>query len=66
MIIPQITQAVRNFFAIDWPQVLSAVDNYIDYLAEEIDTAAFSIGGFTLDLSKPSKSLKLIAFDISL
>ena len=58
IIIPWVTQAVRNFFAIDWPQVLSAVDNYIDYLAEEIDTAAFSIGGFTLDLSKPLESVQ--------
>lgn len=58
IIIPWITQAVRNFFAIDWPQVLAAVDNYIDHLVEEIDTAAISIGGFNLDLSKPLETLQ--------
>ena len=58
IIIPWVTQAIRNFFAIDWPQVLAAIDSYIQYLADEIDTASFSIGGFTLDLSKPLETLQ--------
>lgn len=56
--IPVVTQAVRNFFAIDWPQVLSAIDSYIENLSEEIDAASFTIGGFTFDLSKPLESIQ--------
>ena len=56
--IPVVTQAVRNFFAIDWPQVLSAIDLYIDQLAQEIDTASCTIGGFNFDLSKPLESVQ--------
>ena len=58
IIIPWVTQAVRNFFALDWPQVLAAVENYIVYLAGEIETDAISIGGFTIDLSKPLENLQ--------
>lgn len=58
IIIPWVTQAVRNFFALDWPQVLAAVENYIEYLAGEIETDAISIGGFTIDLSKPLENLQ--------
>lgn len=58
IIIPWVTQAVRNFFAIDWPQVLAAADEYIEYLVTEIDTAAISIGGFNIDLSKPLENLQ--------
>ena len=57
IIIPWVTQAIRNFFAMDWPQVLSTLYEYVDYLTEEIDAAAISIGGFTLDLTKPLQSL---------
>ena len=58
IIIPQITQAIRNFFAIDWPQVLAAVDDYIEHLVEEIGTTPITIGGFNLDLSKPLESVQ--------
>lgn len=57
-IIPRITQAVRNFIAIDWPQVLAAIENYIAHLEEEIDAASFAFGGFSFDLSKPLESLR--------
>ncbi len=56
-IIPMITQAVRNFISIDWPQVLFAIEEYIEHLAEEIDTAKFSLGGFNFDFSAPLDSL---------
>lgn len=56
--IPVVTQAVRNFFAIDWPQVLSAIDSYIENLSEEIDAASLAIGGFNFDLSKPLESIQ--------
>lgn len=56
-IIPMITQAVRNFISIDWPQVLFAIEEYIEHLAEEIDTAKFSFGGFNFDFSAPLDSL---------
>lgn len=56
--IPVVSQAVRNFFAIDWPQVLSAIDSYIENLSEEIDAASFAIGGFNFDLSKPLESIQ--------
>ena len=58
IIIPWITQAVRNFFAIDWPQVLAAIDEYIEFLVNEIETDAISIGGFTIDLSRPLENLQ--------
>lgn len=58
ILIPWITQAVRNFFAIDWPQVLAAIDKYIEFLVSEIETDAISIGGFTIDLSKPLENLQ--------
>ena len=57
-IIPRITQAVRNFFAMDWPQILSVVDNYIETLESEVDAFEVRIGGFTLDLSAPLESLQ--------
>ena len=56
--VPVVTQAVRNFFAMDWPQVLSTIDQYIDHIAEEIDTASFTIGGFNFDLSKPLENVQ--------
>ena len=56
--IPVVTQAIRNFFAIDWPQVLSAIDSYIENLSEEIDAATFTIGGINFDLSKPLESVQ--------
>lgn len=56
-LIPWTTQAVKNFIAIDWPQVLAAVEAYIEHLAEEIDTASISIGGFTIDLSRPLETV---------
>ena len=52
-IIPVISQGISNFFAIDWPQVLSTVENYIGDLAEDVDAVTFQIGGFTIDLSSP-------------
>ena len=57
-IIPWLTQAFRNFIAIDWPQVLAAIENYIEHLVEEIDTASFTLGGISFDLSKPLESLQ--------
>ena len=57
-IIPQITQAVRNFFAIDWPQVLNAIDGYLELLENEVDAASITIGGFTIDFSKPLEALQ--------
>ncbi len=58
IIIPWVTQAIRNFFALDWPQILAAIEEYIAYLADEIETDAISIGGFTVDLSKPLENLQ--------
>ena len=55
--IPYVTQAIQNFIAIDWPQVLTAVENSIEQLMEDIDTASMSVGGFTLDLSKPLENI---------
>ena len=55
--IPWVTQAVRNFFAIDWPQVLAAIESSIEQLMEEIDTASLSVGGLSLDLSKPLENI---------
>ena len=57
MIIPQITQAVSNFFSMDWPQVLATIDQYVETLENEIDASPISIGGFTLDLSKPIEAI---------
>lgn len=57
-IIPWLTQAFRNFIAIDWPQVLAAIENYIEHLADEIDTASFTLGGISFDLSEPLESLQ--------
>ena len=55
--IPWVTQAVRNFFAIDWPQVLAAIESSIEQLMEDIDTASLSVGGLSLDLSKPLENI---------
>ena len=55
--IPWVTQAIRNFIAIDWPQVLTAVEKSIEQLMDDIDTASMSVGGFTLDLSKPLENI---------
>ena len=57
-IIPRVTQAVRDFLAVDWPQVLSAFDGYIEMLEDEVDAVQITAGGFTLDLSEPLKKLQ--------
>lgn len=57
-IIPRVTQAVRDFLAVDWPQVLSAFDEYIGLLEDEVDAVQITAGGFTLDLSEPLKKLQ--------
>ena len=57
-IIPRVTQAVRDFLAVDWPQVLSAFDGYIELLEDEVDAVQITVGGFTLDLSEPLKKLQ--------
>lgn len=57
-IIPRVTQAVRDFLAVDWPQVLSAFDEYIGLLEDEVDAVQITVGGFTLDLSEPLKKLQ--------
>ena len=57
-IIPRVTQAVRDFLAVDWPQVLSAFDGYIEMLEDEVDAVQITVGGFTLDLSEPLKKLQ--------
>mgnify|MGYP002627366598 CR=1 FL=1 len=59
IIIPRVTQAFSNFFAIDWPQVLAALDDYIELLEEEVESLQFTIGGFTLDLAEPLKMLQV-------
>ena len=57
-IIPRVTQAVGDFLAVDWPQVLSAFDEYIGLLEDEVDSVQITLGGFTLDLSEPLKKLQ--------
>ena len=57
-IVPVVTQGVRNFFAIDWPQVLSTFENYIAELSEDVDAVTFHIGGFDIDLSQPLDNLQ--------
>ncbi len=52
-VVPRVTQAVSNFFAIDWPQVLSGLEDLILQAEAELDEAEITIGGFNLDLSKP-------------
>ena len=57
-IIPRVTQAVGDFLAVDWPQVLSAFDEYIELLKDEVDAVQIKVGGFTLDLSEPLRKLQ--------
>ena len=57
-IIPRVTQAVGDFLAVDWPQVLSAFDEYIELLKDEVDAVQITVGGFTLDLSEPLRKLQ--------
>ncbi|MBQ6509544.1 MAG: AI-2E family transporter [Flexilinea sp.] len=57
-IIPRVTQAVRDFLAVDWPQVLSAFDEYIGLLENEVDAVQITVGGFTLDLSEPLQKMQ--------
>ncbi len=57
-IIPQITQTVRNFFALDWPQILTAIDEYLETLEREVDSVGIVIGGYNLDLSAPLEILR--------
>ena len=57
-IIPRVTQAVRDFLAVDWPQVLSAFDEYIGLLENEVDAMQITVGGFTLDLSEPLQKMQ--------
>ena len=57
-VIPWLTDKVINFFTIDWPQVLAAVDEYLTYLVEEIDAPELNIGGFIIDLSEPLLNLQ--------
>ena len=42
-IIPRVTQAVRNFLAVDWPQMLAAFDEYIELLEDEVDSVQISV-----------------------
>ncbi len=58
VIIPRVTQAVRNFFAMDWPQIITVVDDYLETLENEVDAVEINVGGFTLDLSAPLDSLR--------
>ena len=57
-VIPWLTDKVINFFTIDWPQVLSTVDEYLTHLVEEIDAPKLNIGGFNIDLSEPLLNLQ--------
>ena len=57
-IIPRVTQAVINFFDRDWPQILNAIEDYIETLQTEVKTVELSIGGFKLDLSSPLDKLQ--------
>ena len=56
--IPWLTQKVMTFFAMDWPQVLAVVDDYINQIQEELDMTVLNIGGFNIDLSEPLKDLQ--------
>lgn len=57
-IIPRVTQAVRNFFAIDWPQVLSTVEKSIESIENDLEKIVINIGGFELDLTQPLTSVR--------
>lgn len=58
IIIPIISERVQEFISIDWPEVLAAVEKWIDELAQDSEKFKFTFAGVSLDVSEQLLKLR--------